>query len=109
MENIVEKTLLYDFYGELLTERRQEIYESVVFNDMSLSEAAEEFGISRQGISDMIHRCDEALKEYESKLHMVASAERVRKLAAEILNEAENGNDPARVSALAKEIMTETE
>ena len=46
MEKIVEKTLLFDFYGELLTAHQQEIYESVVFNDMSLSEAAEEYGIS---------------------------------------------------------------
>ena len=45
MDKIVEKTLLYDFYGELLTDHRREIYEEVVFNDMSLSEAAEEYGV----------------------------------------------------------------
>ena len=62
MEKIFEKTLLYDFYGELLTEHQQEIYENVVFDDMSLSEAAAEFGVSRQGIHDMIRRCDKALE-----------------------------------------------
>ena len=54
MEKFVEQTLLYDFYGELLTERQQQIYESVVLEDYSLSEVAEELGISRQGVHDMI-------------------------------------------------------
>ena len=45
MERIVEQTLLYDFYGELLTPHQRKIYEDVVFNDMSLSEIAEEQGI----------------------------------------------------------------
>ena len=49
MEKFVERTLLYDFYGELLTKRQQQIYESVVLEDYSLSEVAEELNISRQG------------------------------------------------------------
>ena len=65
MEEIYERTLLYDFYGELLTPRRREIYSAVVFDDMSLSEAAEAFGVSRQGIHDIVKKCDEALQEYE--------------------------------------------
>ena len=48
MEKIVAQGLLYDFYGELLTEHQRRVYEDVVFNDMSLSEIAEEQGISRQ-------------------------------------------------------------
>ena len=50
MEKIVAQGLLYDFYGELLTEHQRRVYEDVVFNDMSLSEIAEEQGISRQGV-----------------------------------------------------------
>ena len=46
MESIVKQSLLYDFYGELLTEHQRSIYEDVVYNDMSLSEIAEENGIS---------------------------------------------------------------
>ena len=61
MEKFVERTLLYDFYGELLTKRQQQIYESVVLEDYSLSEVAEELNISRQGVHDMIRRCDKAL------------------------------------------------
>ena len=47
MEKIVQQGLLYDFYGELLTEHQRRIYEDVVMNDLSLSEIAQEQGISR--------------------------------------------------------------
>ena len=71
VEKILEQTLLYDFYGELLTEHQQKIYEDVVFNDISCSEVAENQGISRQGVHDMIRRCNRTLEEYEEKLHLV--------------------------------------
>ena len=79
METIFERTLLFDFYGELLTERQQEIYEDVVMNDMSLSEAAEAYGISRQGIHDTLRRCERAMQEMEQKLHAVEQFEKVRR------------------------------
>ena len=71
MEKIVEQTLLYDFYGELLTEHQRRIYEDVVLNDYSLSEVAEELGISRQGVHDNVKRCGRILQDYEDKLHLV--------------------------------------
>lgn len=71
MEKIVEQTLLYDFYGELLTEHQRQIYEAVVFEDYSLSEVAKEYGVSRQGIHDLIRRCNHTLADYEEKLQMV--------------------------------------
>ena len=58
MEKFVEQTLLYDFYGELLTERQQQVYESVVLEDFSLSEVAEELGIQPSGA---FHEHDPAL------------------------------------------------
>ena len=61
MEKFVEQTFLFDFYGELLTERQRQVYTSVVFEDYSLSEVAEELGISRQGVHDMIKRCNKTL------------------------------------------------
>ena len=51
MEQFVQQTLLYDFYGELLTEHQRRIYEDVVLNDYSLSEVAADLGISRQGMT----------------------------------------------------------
>ncbi len=71
MDRIFEQTLLYDFYGELLTAHQQSVYEDAVYNDMSLSEIAQEKGISRQGVHDLIKRCDKILQDYESKLHLV--------------------------------------
>lgn len=71
MEKIYEQTLLYDFYGELLTEHQRQVYEDAVYNDLSLGEIAQEQGISRQGVHDLIRRCDKILQEYESKLHLV--------------------------------------
>ena len=71
MEKIVEQGMLYDFYGELLTEHQRKIYEDVVLNDMSLSEIAEEQGISRQGVHDMVKRCTKTLAGYEEKLHLI--------------------------------------
>lgn len=78
MERIVEQGLLYDFYGELLTEHQRKIYEDVVYNDLSLTEIAQENGISRQGVYDLVRRCDHLLQEYEDKLHLVERFMRIR-------------------------------
>ena len=110
MNELYEKTLLYDYYGELLTAHQREIYENVVFNDMSLSEAAEEYGISRQGVHDLIRRCNEALKGFEEKLHLVEQGQKIRKAAEEIGHAAEDTKDNAelaRIRALAAEILKE--
>ena len=56
MEEILKQTLLYDFYGELLTEHQKQVYEDVILNDYSLSEVAASLGISRQGVHDMVRR-----------------------------------------------------
>ena len=71
MKKIVEQNMLYDFYGELLTEHQRKVYENAVYHDLSLSEIADELGISRQGVHDMIRRCNRTLEEYEEKLHLV--------------------------------------
>ena len=71
MEKILEQTLLYDFYGELLTEHQRQVYEDVVLNDFSLSEVAAARGISRQGVHDLVRRCNKTLEEYEEKLHLI--------------------------------------
>ncbi len=71
MEEILKQALLYDFYGELLTGHQKRVYEDVVLNDYSFSEVAEDLGISRQGVHDMIRRCNRLLADYEEKLHLV--------------------------------------
>lgn len=71
MEKIVRQSLLYDFYGELLTQHQKSVYEDVINNDLSYSEIARMNNISRQGVYDMIKRCDRILEEYEDKLQLV--------------------------------------
>ena len=78
MDKIYEQTMLFDFYGELLTEHQRRIYEDVVYNDMSLGEIAEEQGISRQGVHDLVKRCDRILQGYEDKLHLIERFMRVK-------------------------------
>ncbi|MCD8196012.1 MAG: YlxM family DNA-binding protein [Lachnospiraceae bacterium] len=84
MEEILRQALLYDFYGELLTERQKRVYEDVVLNDYSLSEVAGELGISRQGVHDMIRRCGKTLSEYEEKLHLVEKFVKMKNQVGEI-------------------------
>ena len=71
MDDIFEKTLLFDFYGELLTERQKNIYEQYHLEDLSLSEISEQMGISRQGVHDTIRKCEKQLHKYEEKLKLV--------------------------------------
>ena len=84
MEKILEQTLLYDFYGELLTEHQKRVYEDAVLNDYSLSEIADELGISRQGVHDMVRRCGRLLNGYEEKLHLVEKFVSLREKVGEI-------------------------
>lgn len=100
MEKIFEQGLLYDFYGELLTEHQRRIYEEAVYNDMSLSEIAEEEGISRQGVHDLIKRCDKILCGYEEKLHLAARFAEAKKTVGEALKltEAELANEGGETS-----------
>ena len=84
MDKILEQSLLYDFYGELLTEHQRKVYEDVVLNDYSLSEVAEEYGISRQGVHDLVKRCTKILESYEEKLHLLGKFMETKKMVNEI-------------------------
>lgn len=84
MDRIYEQTMLFDFYGELLTEHQRSVYTDVVYNDLSLGEIAEERHITRQGVHDMIRRCDRILQGYEDKLHLVERFAKARKTIAEM-------------------------
>lgn len=100
MKTIGEQAMLYDFYGELLTERQRQIYESVVFDDMSLGEIAGEQGISRQGVYDLVKRCDKILDEYERKLKLVEKFRRTRSMVEQIRRIAEESKLNSDMSRL---------
>ena len=84
MERIVEQNLLYDFYGELLTAHQKEIYGEHILNDMTATEIAAEFGITRQAVHDMIRRCDKILADYEARLHLVEKFVNIRRQVQKI-------------------------
>ncbi len=70
-DDIFYKTLLYDFYGELLTNNQKSIFDMYYNHDLSLSEISQNTGVSRQGIYDTLKRAESILKEFETKLKLV--------------------------------------
>lgn len=84
MDRVFERTMLYDFYGELLNEHKKSIYEDALLNDLSLSEIAEEHEISRQAVHEIIKKCNSQLEEYENKLHLIAKFENAKKKIQQI-------------------------
>ena len=75
------RSMLLDFYGELLTEKQRECYDLHFNEDLSLSEIAEQSGISRQGVWDNIRRAEAPLRDLEEKTGLVG---RVMELEREL-------------------------
>ncbi len=63
--------LLFDFYGDMLTDRQKEFYDLYYNEDLSLAEIAENYGISRQGVRDVIVRAEATLTELEEKTGII--------------------------------------
>ncbi len=103
MEKIYEQTLLYDFYGDLLTKHQRSIFEEVVFEDCSLSEVAERHGVSRQGVHDIVRRSAKSLEGYEEKLGLVRKFLAVR----DKVNEIRSLTDNEQILLLTQEILEE--
>ncbi len=119
MEKIVEQGLLYDFYGELLTKHQRQIYESVVYDNLSLGEIAQEEGISRQAVHDIVKRCDKTLQGYEEKLkliekfqHIKAKVSSINRLSEQLENDTRTEGEKVssygvRIKQLSSEILQE--
>ena len=110
MDEILKQSLLYDFYGELLTEHQKDIYEQFIVDDLSLSEIAKDAGISRQGVHDLIKRCNKILEEYEEKLHLVERFLSVKEKVHQIdglLAEAEEDQLIQKIRKISSEIIEE--
>ena len=102
-----ELILLYDYYGNLLTERQRECFELRYYQDLSLGEIGEELGISRQGVHDNLSRTEAMLRNMEQKTGCVRRDQACRAAAQTILDAARklrNHSDTA-VSRLAGEII----
>ncbi len=99
--------LLLDFYGQMLSDRARETVELYYAEDMSLSEIAEDTGVSRQAVHDRIRRAQTALEALESKLGLASRFGRHRQWASEALSAREaDDRDTARriLRRLAEEL-----
>lgn len=89
MDRMLNKVLrvgqLYDFYNALLTEKQRECLNMHYLQDLSLAEIAEEFGVSRQAVHDILRRAEQTLEEYEEKLKLAARYNYERKVLAEVV------------------------
>ena len=112
-DEVTRQSLLYDFYGELLTERQKEVMELYNEENLSLAEIAEEFGISRQGVHDALHKAQKALEEYERKLGLVerfsATREAIDNISAEIDGAISMATAETKVAGRLRHIRSEIE
>lgn len=81
------RTMLFDFYGELLTDKQREYFDLHYNEDLSLGEIAEQTGISRQAVWDIIRRAEAALVETEKKTGLVARFLEQRKVISDMQDE----------------------
>lgn len=107
-------TMLYDFYGELLTDRQKELFDFYYNDDLSLAEIAENEGISRQGVRDVIVRAEAAMQEIEDKTGLIRRFEQMRghldaitQAAGEIATINFRQYEDPRLAELAKTITAE--
>lgn len=82
MEEAFFRTMLFDFYGELLTEKQKTYFDWHYNEDLSLAEIAQSEGISRQGVWDIIRRAEESLRNIEEKTGLIARFASQREAAA---------------------------
>ena len=103
----LEMTLLFDYYGELLTERQKMCFDLRHNQDLSLAEIAQELQVSRQGVHDNLSRAEALLENMEEKTGCVRRDMQCRMAAKEILRAAEilSKNDDENVSQLARQIL----
>lgn len=103
----IDLILLYDYYGDLLTDRQKECFEMRYYQDLSLGEIGEELGISRQGVHENLSRAEALLRNMETKTGCARRDQACRKAVKQILAAAQQlqqDSNPS-VSALAGDIV----
>lgn len=111
LNHIVELSMLYDFYGALLKEHKRIIFEDYVLNDYSLSEIANEQGMTRQGVHDIVKRCSKELERYEEALHLIAKFHQTKEHVNEIhmiamdMKESKDISHIEKIEALSNDIL----
>lgn len=95
VEERLELSLLYDFYGALLKENQQRMFEASILEDYNFSEIAQDEGITRQGVYDTVKRATKQLEMYEKKLGLVARFREQKKKVEELRDKLGNMEIPA--------------
>ena len=106
----VELILLFDYYGDLLTDRQKLCFDMHYNQDLSLGEIAQELSISRQAVYDNLSRTEALLKNMEEKTGCVSRDRQLRKAMKNIAVTAESliSHPDSRVSQVAEEILSQT-
>lgn len=91
MKEIERVSLLFDFYGPLLTERQQTLLQAYYLEDLSLGEIAGEDGVSRQAVQNLLKRSVALLEEYESKLGLLAEHQRRQQRLGALVQSLQSG------------------
>jgi hypothetical protein len=90
LERTVRVGTLFDFYGQLLTERQQQMVKLYYYHDLSLGEIAEQSEISRQAVYDNLKRAEKLLEDYEEKLKLLNKQERIKKKSNKLIETIES-------------------
>ncbi|MBR2472699.1 MAG: YlxM family DNA-binding protein [Clostridia bacterium] len=77
-------SMLFDFYGELLTDKQKELFDLYYNEDMSLTEISEIVGITRQGVRDAVMRAEMSLRDIEDRVGLVKRYSRLSDKVAQI-------------------------
>ena len=106
----VEMILLFDYYGDLLTDRQCLCLDMHYNQDLSLGEIAQELSISRQAVYDNLSRAEALLKNMEEKTGCVSRDRSLRKAMQSIAQKAETliSHPDPRVSQVAGEILSQS-
>ena len=86
MDDIINAALLFDFYGDLLTDKQRRAYGMYYNDNYSLSEISEELSITRQGARDLIRRSADAMRGYDAALGLMQKHNERARLCDEILS-----------------------
>ena len=104
-EKDMKISFLLDFYGEILSERKRTVLDYYYNDDMSLSEIADEIGISRQGVRDLIKKAEEELYFYEEKLGLAERFRNTQQCAKQLLRLLEENRVQEDLLRAAQELL----
>ena len=104
-EKNLEIGFLLDFYGDVLSERKRTVLDYYYNNDLSLAEIAEEIGISRQGVRELIKKSGDELLFYEEKLGLAKRFRDAEEQAVQLLSMMEEARVPTEIRAAAGELI----